>query len=57
MATDKQKAEVLAQTKYINGLKVQRNRLIKGTPSHKAIVAMIKASELDLKKKRKKYKV
>lgn len=55
MATDKQKLEVLAQTKHINALKKKRNTYTPASPNKKALQSIIEAAEAALEIKRVKY--
>ena len=54
MATIKEKAEILFETKQINALKMIRNKT-KSKKRHAALVRVIAIAESELKIKRNKY--
>ena len=55
MATEKEKEEILFETKQINALKLKRNKYAANSKNKKAIQSIIDFAEKGLKEKRKKY--
>lgn len=55
MATQKEKDEVLFETKQINSLKLKRNKYAPNSKNKKALQSIIDVAEAQLKIKRKKY--
>ena len=55
MATEKEKQEILFETKQINSLKLKRNKYAVNSKNRKALQSIIDFAEKGLKEKRKKY--